>query len=181
MAKTLKNNLKICFIGGKQAGILGVLALLSKGHEVLSAVSYSEDLTNILSVMNICLHKSVYDIDFIDQIKQSDLLVCVHGREILCSELLRLPKIFCVNVHPYLYRYKGQDPVARALRDKEFKASVGAHIMTEKIDGGEVLAEEFTDVSGSSSEEEIYNRLYPYYVTVIFKTLKIAESKKNEI
>jgi methionyl-tRNA formyltransferase len=95
----------------------------------------------------------------------------VHGREIVKPSILKLPKHGCLNVHPYLYKYKGVDPVGRALKDGEFRASVGIHMIDDKIDSGKVLLEEFVDVAGSKSSDDIYNKLYPYYSKVLLKVL----------
>lgn len=168
--------LKICFMGGKYAGIVGALAVLSKGHNIISAVSYSDDLTDILHRYQIPVYASIQDKDFIEQLEQADLLLSIHGKEIVPVRLLHLPVYGAVNVHPYLYAYKGADSVGRALRDGNFRASVGAHIMDKNVDGGEVLVEEFVDVSGSTSTEEVYNKLYPAYCKV---TLKILEKIKD--
>lgn len=170
-------NLKICFMGGNQAGMVGALTLLSKGAEMLSAVSYTDDLTALLRSLRIPVHKSIKEKGFIEKLKISDLLVSVHGKEMVGEDLLKLPKFGAVNLHPYLYKYKGADPVGRALKDREFKASVGAHLMEEKVDEGDVLAEEFIDVSGAKSVDEIYNRLYPCYSRVILKALDAIDIK----
>jgi len=180
MSKICKKELKICFIGAKQTGIVGLLTLLSKGFNILSAVSYSKDLTKILNMLNVPSYNSVHDGNFIKELRQSDILISVHAREIIGPELLKLPKLCCINVHPYLYKYKGANPVSRALKDKEFKASVGAHIMGEKVDWGEVIVEEFVDVTGSRSTEEVYNKLYPHYVIIILKMLDIIIRNANE-
>jgi hypothetical protein len=45
--------------------------------------------------------------------------------------------------------------------------------MTENVDQGEVLVEEFVDVSGKRSVDEIYNVLYPYYSIALLKALKV--------
>ncbi|MEA3347020.1 MAG: formyltransferase family protein, partial [Candidatus Auribacterota bacterium] len=155
----IKKKLKICFMGGRQAGLVGALTVLSKGCEILSAVSYSDELTGILEFFGIPVYKSIKDENFVKFASNSDLLLSVHGREIVKQNLLDLPKLGAVNVHPYLYKYKGTNPVGRALADKEFKASVGAHFMTQKVDEGKVLFEEFLDVAGSDSVEEIYNKM----------------------
>ncbi|MCK5656003.1 MAG: hypothetical protein KAI03_06925 [Candidatus Aureabacteria bacterium] len=167
----IEKKLKICFMGGRQAGLVGALTVLSKGYEILSAVSYSEELTDVLESFGIPVYKSVKDENFIKFLNESDLLLSVHGREIVKQNLLDLPNLGAINVHPYLYKYKGTNPVGRAFADKEFKASVGAHFMTQKVDEGEVLFEEFLDVAGSSSVEEIYNKMYPYYSLIILKVL----------
>ncbi len=167
-----KNRLEICFMGAKQAGIIGALTILAKG-KILSAVTYSEDLANILSALKIPLFKSVKDKYFVDKLSSSDLLICVHGREIVKPNLLKLPKFGAINIHPYFRNYKGANPVERAFKDKDFGASVCAHIMEKDIDQGKVLVEEFIDVSGANSVDEIYNKLYPYYCIVILKLLEL--------
>jgi len=175
-----QSKLKICFIGGNQAGIIGILALLAKECKILSAVSYSKNLTNILNLFKIKLYKSVNEKNFIKDLKQSDLLFSVHGKEIVKLSLLKLPRYGGINIHPYLYKYKGKNPVERALKDKNFRASVGAHIMTNKIDEGEILVEKFMDIPEAKSVQEIYNQLYPYYCIIILRVLKSLMKGKNE-
>ena len=121
--------------------------------------------------------ESINDKHFIEKLRSSDLLFSSHGRERVTPGLLKLPKMGAVNIHPYLYKYKGANPVERALKDKEYMASVGAHLIEEKIDAGRVLIEEFLDVTGACTVDEIYNRLYPYYCTVILKALDIVRGE----
>lgn len=168
-----QKKLKICFMGSRQAGIIGALTVLSRGNNMLSAVSYSENLTTILNLCGISVYNTVNHKDFVRTLRESEVLLSVHGREIVGPALLRLPKRACINIHPYLYKYKGAKPVERALKDGEFRASVGAHIMEGETDAGSVLIEEFVDVSGTSTVEETYNLLYPYYSIVVLKVLDI--------
>lgn len=164
-------SLKICFMGGSQAGIIGALTLLSKGHKIVAGVSYFEGLTQVLNFFKIPVYKNVKDKNFLKELAESDILISVHGREILGPDKLGLPKLGCFNVHPYLYKYKGANPVGRALKDRNFKGSVGVHKMEPDIDEGSVIVEEFVDVSNSHTTDEIYNKLYPYYCTAILKAL----------
>lgn len=172
-----KNNLKLCFIGGSQAGIIGILTALASGAKVIAAVSYSDSLTALLKFFKIPLYRSVTSKGFLKKLKRSDILLSVHGREIVKPDILELPKIGAINAHPYLYRYKGANPVERALRDKEYKASVGVHQMEERVDEGKALAEEFVDITGVRSVKEAYNMLYPSYAIAILKALTMASQK----
>jgi methionyl-tRNA formyltransferase len=175
-------NLRVCFMGSRQVGIIGALTVLAEGNSILSAVSYSEQLKDILELLAIPQCRSINDNKFIAKLKEADVLLCVHGKEIVRPDFLKLPRLGCINLHPYLYKYKGANPVGRALKDGEIKASVGAHIMEAKVDFGRVLVEEFIDVSGANSVEEIYNLLYPYYGIVVLKALEVIcrENKKNK-
>jgi methionyl-tRNA formyltransferase len=175
-----KKVLKIAFMGGNQAGILGAMTALGAGNKIIAAVSYSENLTNILKSLEIKLCSSIREKYFIEKLKTADLLLCVHGREIVKRSSFTIPKFGAVNVHPYLYKYKGADPIARALKDHEFKASVGAHFMTEKVDEGEVLVEEFLNIEPATEVEQVYNRLYPVYCSVVLKVLEIISEKNEE-
>lgn len=174
---TILRRFKICMMAGNQAGILGVLTAISMGCEVMAVVSYSESLTKILKRRKIPAFKSIHHRRFIEQLKKSDLLLSVHGREIVSQKLLDLPRKGAVNVHPYLSKYKGADPVGRALKLKDFHASVGAHRMSARVDEGVVLAEQFLDIGFANCAEEIYNRLYPVYVQVIMRALEIVAKK----
>jgi len=165
-------------MGGSQAGIIGALSILSRNIKILSAVSYSDDLTRILGLFSIPICRSINKNSFIQRLGESDLLLSIHGREIVKPNLLKLPKFGAINVHPYLYKYKGKDPVERALKDRNFKASVGVHFMEEEIDQGKVIIEEFVDVSGAKSIDEVYNKLYPYYCIAILKAFDIILDKK---
>jgi len=175
-----KDNLKICFMGGRQAGVIGALTTLAKGADIIAAVSYSDDLKAVLDAFEIGVYKTISGKEFVKHLSNADLLLSVHGREIVKPDLLKLPKFGGVNVHPYLYKYKGADPVGRAFRDGEFKASVGAHIMQEQVDEGSLLVEDFVDVSGAGSVLEIYNKLYPYYSVVVTKALDMLSRKLLE-
>jgi len=173
--------LKICFMGGSQAGIIGALTLLSAGHRIISAVSYYKELDDVLKRFNIPIYSNVKSSCFLEALKKSDLLISVHGREIIDEKYLVLPKLCCVNVHPYLYKYKGARPVERAIKEKNFRASVGVHIMGKEVDGGDVLIEEFVSVKGLNTIDGIYNKLYPYYSLALLKALNIiAKGLKNK-
>lgn len=174
-----KYNLKVVFMGGRQAGIIGAMTVLSAGVKISAAVSYSQEFADILKYLEIPIYKSINDDGFVKSLRNADILLSVHGREIVKPSLLRLPKLGAINIHPYFYKYKGANPVERALKDKEFKASVAAHLMESKVDTGRVLVEEFIDVSGACSVAEIYNMLYSHYCSVVLKALELISYEKK--
>lgn len=154
---------------GKQAGIIGILTVLSKKNSILSVASKDENASIICNEFNIPFFETIYNKNFMNNLKKSDLFIGVHGREIVSKEVLNL--VNCINVHPCLYKYKGSNPIDRLLEDGTSKASVGVHYMTEKIDSGNVIIEEFVDVNGLNTVVEIYNKLYPFYFLALSKTL----------
>ncbi len=164
--------MRIIFIGGQNAGIIGLLTILSLGHKVICAVGYDDNINYILNLFKIPQWSSIKYKSFISLMSETDILLCIHGREIIPKEYLLFPKWGCYNVHPYLYKYKGSDPIGRAIKDNNCKASVGMHEMTKEIDSGKVICEMFEDVVLSN---HVYNQLYPLYVKTIIAGLKNLE------
>jgi len=171
-------SITVCLMAGRQAGAIGVLTTLAKKIDVIAIVSYDEIVEMISEKLNIPVYSSISDKEFIDHLKKSDMLICIHGREIVTEDILNLPKIGCINIHPCLYKYKGKDPIKKLLKDGGKKASVGVHWMTSKVDSGEVVAEEFVDVTGFKTEIEVYNALYPFYSSVLLKAFDVIDKKK---
>lgn len=159
-------------MGGQQAGCIGLLSLSAVNCEVISAVAYDDNVKMLAKELKIPVFSSIYDGKFINSIKKSDLLFSVHGREIVPKDILEIPSLGCVNLHPCLYKYKGTSPVQRMLDDKNPRASIGIHYMVEEIDTGEVILEEFVHTTGKTVVE-VYNELYPHYAMAIIKAIKI--------
>lgn len=156
-------------MGGKQAGSVSLLTLLALNHNVLVVVVYDQVVSGIAAHLELPIATSIKNQAGV--LSQSDLLISVHGREIVPDNLLNLPKKGCINLHPCLYKYKGTNPVNRMLADGQVMASVGSHYMTEQVDEGQVIVEEFLNVNGANTAEEVYNRLYPLYSHVLIRTL----------
>lgn len=161
--------MNVIFMGGRQAGCLGLLTLCSVGLRPIRVIYYDD------MVFNLGLDLGFNYADTITAIKdlpdRLDLLVSVHGREIVRPHQLAMFKD-AINVHPCLWKYPGADPVRRLIRDYGTKASVGCHRMTAEVDGGEVLAEEFIELKSANFIDEVYNQLYSLYPRVLLAALR---------
>lgn len=179
MKQSKNQDLKVSFLGSKQAGCIGLLTLAAAGCRIQGVVAYDSFVLNLVTLLHIPDFPSIKQPEVEELLTQSDLLVSVHGREIVPKKLFELPRLGSINVHPCLYRYKGANPIDRLLQDGCTQASVGVHRMTENIDEGEVLVEEFVDVRGSRSVEEVYNVLYPFYAIVLLKAIDKLSEEAN--
>lgn len=166
----------VVFLGSKQAGCIGLLSVFAVGYSIKGVVCYDSIVENLAAELGLPTLASIKQPEVGRLLADSDLLISVHAREIVPRKLLELPHFGGINVHPCLYRYKGSNPIGRLLQDGCTKASVGVHRMTERLDEGEVLAEEFVDVTGKQTVEEVYNILYPYYALVLLKAFRILET-----
>ena len=170
----------VFFLGGKQAGCVGLLTLLAVACKISGIVAYDSIVERLAIALHLPTFSSIMQSEVEQLLSKSDLLVCVHGKEIVPSRLLQLPRLGGINAHPCLSAYKGADPVNRLLRDGKTLASVGVHRMTERVDEGEVMAEDFIDVAGKQSVDEVYNALYPHYSFALLKALQILEDSVGQ-
>ena len=79
-------------MGGKQAGCIGLLAARSAGCHVLGVVAYSDELTLVAHSLRIPTWSSIRSDKAIRSLREADLLISVHGREIVSGETLALPR-----------------------------------------------------------------------------------------
>lgn len=168
----MRSPLRVVYLGGKQAGCIGLLTLFGADCEVLGVVGYDEHVRRLTQVLQLPLFSSVREQKLQTCLREADLMVCVHGRERVPKTLLDLPRLGGINVHPCLYSYKGASPIERLLKDNNPRASVGVHKMEEEVDRGEVLTEEFVNVSEQRSVVGVYNALYPFYATTLLRVIE---------
>ena len=169
--------MKVIFYGGQTAGLVVLLGLSAQSDVHIVGVIPQDDI--LIRVAKI-LHYKTNDVDKLDDIlyikklsKTVDAMICCHGRKILKKELT--DSIRCINFHPCLYKYKGAFPIKKLLENKDTKASVGAHFMTERIDKGPLIKEIFInlDQKKMNSECEVYIQLYSVYLEVLQKALLV--------
>ncbi len=163
--------LRVLFLGSRQAGCMGLLTVLGVGLRVIGVVAYDDSLKRLAQELKLPILSSIRQDGAESCFREADLVVSVHGREIVPERLLRLCRLGGINAHPCLWKYKGAGPIERMLRDGSPRASVGVHRMIERVDEGEVLAEEFIPLSGERSVGEVYNTLYPLYATALLKAI----------
>ena len=82
---------------------------------------------------------------FIEYVKglNIDLIVVCIFPQILKAAILQTPRLGVINCHPSLLpRYAGPQPEFWMLKNGESLAGVTVHVMTEKIDAGDIVAQQ---------------------------------------
>lgn len=168
--------MKVAFYGGETAGMIILLTLVGLGHQLVAVIADDEKLTETAKLLQLPttdkreLNSSVLT----QKLAQSvDLFICCHGWKILNRQFVE--SIRCINFHPCLYQYKGLHPIARLIADRNSKASVATHWMNEELDGGKVIIEQYKMIEDidKKTEAQVYNELYPVYISTLVKSLKI--------
>lgn len=106
----------------------------------------------------------------IDNMGDFQIFISVHGDKIVPMKYLEGKKAY--NIHPCLFKYKGHNPIKIYIENKDTIGSVGCHIMTDKVDEGDVVCEYVFETGVVDSYASFYNIAMPYYFKVIDKILK---------
>ena len=99
---------------------------------------------------------------FIKDIKdlKIDLIISCGFREILKKEILVIPRIGSINVHPSLLpKYRGPYPLFWALYNGEAHTGITIHEIAEKIDSGGIFAQSSVVIDASDDENTLRHKL----------------------
>ena len=99
----------------------------------------------------------------------ADVFVVVAYGRILPSELLQIPPMGVVNVHPSLLpRYRGPSPVVNAILDGQSQTGVTVMLLDEGMDTGPILAQSTpTQLTGDEKGSALQERLFKEGVAML--------------
>ncbi len=92
---------------------------------------------------------------------QPDLIVLVaYGPPFLSKEVLAMPKYGCLNLHPSLLpKYRGAAPIPAAILAGEVETGATIMRMSEKIDRGDILAQEKISIAPDETTKTLTEKL----------------------
>lgn len=100
--------------------------------------------------------------DMIQEIHQlkPDLLILVAYGQILKAQVLKIPILGCLNVHPSLLpKYKGPAPIHWTLIRGEKETGISFLFMNEKIDAGDMILQKRIEIFPEENYKELSKRL----------------------
>lgn len=128
-----------------------------------------------------------FDLSFIDKIKtlEPDFFVVVAYGQILPQELLSVPKIAAVNIHPSLLpKFRGSTPIQSAILSGEQKTGVSFIKMDEQVDHGLIIHQFQSEILADDTFESLSRRLFrlasELLVGVIIDYSENSLTKQNE-
>ena len=98
---------------------------------------------------------------FVEYVKRLnvDLIVVYFFSQILKTAILQTPRLGILNCHPSLLpRYGGPHPAFWMLKNGESVAGVTVHVMTEKIDAGDIVAQQELMIGENENAGQLMQR-----------------------
>ena len=88
-----------------------------------------------------------------------DIILVGTWREKLRKEIIDLPKIATINVHPSLLpKYRGPNPYLQTILHGEKYSGITFHLMDENFDSGPILAQQKIEILPSYTSRELKNK-----------------------
>ncbi|MDQ3019396.1 MAG: methionyl-tRNA formyltransferase [Bacteroidota bacterium] len=98
-------------------------------------------------------------INLIREVKP-DLIVVASFNQIISKQVMNIPKLGIVNVHPSLLpKYRGPYPEQAALLNNEKETGVTVHFLSEKIDGGNILMQKGIKILADDNYSKLKKKL----------------------
>ncbi len=119
--------------------------------------------------------------DFLKAIKKlnPDILCLVAYGHILSSEILNLPNLASINLHPSLLpKYRGAAPIQWAIINGEKYTGVTTLLIDPKIDHGDILLQKRIEIKGSETFGELEKILSKIGASLLLETIDNFEELK---
>ena len=103
---------------------------------------------------------------------QPDLIItCAYG-QILPSELLKIPRLGCINVHASLLpKYRGGAPIHRAIMEGAEKTGITIMYMSEGMDDGDIISQKEIAIEANDTASSLHDKLSILGKELLLETL----------
>lgn len=107
-----------------------------------------------------------------------DFLVANCYKYLIPSDILELAKVESLNMHRSLLpRYKGINPIKRALENNETKTGTTIHRMTAVFDCGNIIDQYNVSIEKGDTVSDVFEKLYPIQYPLFKRSLLKLKSK----
>ena len=107
---------------------------------------------------------------------EADLFVVAAFGQILSSEILRMPKYGCINIHASLLpKYRGAAPIQQAIIDGETVTGVTIMQMEEGLDTGDILTRREVPILPDDTGDSLHDKLMEAGAALVVETVPMIE------
>lgn len=110
---------------------------------------------------------------------KADLFVVVSYGKILPGSLLKIPRLYSLNVHASLLpKYRGASPIVNALLNQETQTGVTLMRITEQLDAGDILLQQTIPIGPQDDAVTLSEKLSHTGAELMIQALGLVESSK---
>lgn len=186
--------MKILFMGTPDFAKISLQELYKSGFDIIGVVTNPDkqkgrgmkfaesDVKKFAIEKNLNIYqpeKVRGNTEFLEKIKElnPDLICVVAYGKILPKEILEIPKKGCINVHASLLpKYRGAAPIQWSVLNGDKTTGVTTMYMNEKMDEGDIILQEETEIGEYETTGELWDRLAIAGAKLLVETVKKIEN-----
>ena len=183
--------MKIVFFGEDSFSAIVVYSLIKNGYDVVMIATpyyhnYLYKRLELIAQQNKIEFSREQDIHapaFIRRIKalNPDLLIIAHFEKLIQSELIKLPKLGCLNLHPSLLpAYRGMAPQHWPIINGDKETGITVHYIEEGIDTGNIVVQKKLPLKPDTYVATLQKDMLPIYSTIMVEAVKKIENGRGE-
>lgn len=185
--------LKILFMGTPDFAMESLKALYEAKHNIVGVVTNPDRpkgrgmkmIASPVKEYALEKHLEVYqpekvrnNEEFLNTVKKinPDLICVVAYGKILPKELLKIPKMGCINVHGSLLpQYRGAAPIQWAVLNGDKKTGITTMYMNEGMDTGDMILKKEVQIGEDETTGELWKRLSKIGAKLLVETVEKIE------
>src|SRR5262245_61807919 len=186
--------MNLVFMGTSEFAVPALEKLATSPHRVLAVVTQpdrpqgrglevrSSPVKDAAAAKGLHLYQpeNVNDYEFLRELRalSPDVVVVVAYGQKLSNDILSLPRWCCANIHPSLLpRFRGPEPVARAILRGETVGGVCVVKVVEKMDAGPILGVTRVPIPPEATTSEFEAQLAPIGADLLLEVLGAIASE----
>lgn len=180
--KSVDQRMRVLVFGIYKVGSDALHSLMRRGVDVVGVVTKSdsrEEQPVAVAARDrklpLFIPDSPGEEPFIQQIAllKPDLIAVSGYHKIIPETVLSLPRLGVVNMHASLLpAYRGPSPWKWAIVRGETKTGVTVHVMSRKLDAGDILAQEEVEIGDADTGGSLFEKLCPIGAELLAKTVE---------
>jgi amino acid adenylation domain-containing protein len=157
-----KNRPLSCFVIGEGSLLIQCATrLLEREYQIFCIVSPDESVIDWAKSKDIAYRQSTDNLLAFFNHKPFDYLFSIVNTSILSKEILELPRQYAINYHDALLpKYAGINATSWAIINQEKTHGVTWHIMSEQVDGGDILKQTTVEIAKNETAFTLNAKCY---------------------
>jgi len=185
--------MKIVFMGTPEFALSTLKVLVASEHQILAVVTQpdrpkgrGQELTAspvktfaLQSGIDVLQPEKASAPEFIAALSnlQPDVIIVVAYGQILRTQVLEIPRLFCMNLHSSLLpKYRGAAPINRAIINGEQESGVTTMKMDAGMDTGDILLIAKIPIADADNAQTLHDKLAAAGAALVLETLRRAEN-----
>jgi len=182
--------MRIVFLGTGEIGLPTLDALLNSEHELVGAVTQPDKPVGrerriepppikkavARAEIPILQPARIKDQSSIEEIRRlnPDVIVVMAYGQILPSDVLKIPRITCLNLHASLLpRWRGAAPIQAAIAAGDRETGITVMYMNEGLDTGDILLQRRIEIQSKETGGSLHDRLAQVAPEALLESLRL--------